>query len=356
MAFLDLTAEMAGTLPGLSPLLAQKFINRAWRHVCGERLWSFLTLDGVVVCPTQITAGAASIVQFTPTVTMNVAASAALTAQAAFGAIPGLTNMAIRFGATSPAIGQIYNIIAVDTSIPTAIVLTLDRPVVEATTITAGYQCYRPYITPPVADFLKWESLDDMVNAFSITNDRLNKTSKYFDQRDPQRASQGLAYFLGNYVGAYAPNPVTGAVLPNPNVEAGTNIYELWPHPTSGQTFYVKFRRRGAPFVLPGDTQPDVIPDDLLIQRTLGWHAYPFAKANIANFPTFKGVDWNQLIVTARTSYAEQLVDVKRADEEAAPQQVWNRGHGLRSGVYDFKGISDFPIDSNYLQSHLVRF
>lgn len=352
MAFFDLTALMAGLLPGLSPLLAQQQINSAWRHICGERLWSFLVLDGVVICPPQITAGAAAITQYSPTVTLNVAASAALLAQTAGGAIPGITNLSIRFG-TSPAVGQIYSIVAANISIPTAIVLTLDRPVVETTTITASYQVYRPYITPPIADFLKWESLSDFANGLVLANDRLNQTSKYFDMRDPQRAAQGLAYYCGNFVGGYLTG---GVVRPNPNVAAGTNIYELWPHPTAGQVFYAKFRRRGAPFANPLDAQPAVIPDDLIVQRALGWHSYAFAKANAANFPTFKGVNWMELIATARASYEDQLRDVKRADEEAAPQQVWNRGHGLRPRMGDARGIGDFPIDSNYLQSHLVRF
>lgn len=356
MAYLDLVAELAGTLPGLSPLLAQKYINRAWQQVRSERLWSFLTVDGVVICPTQVVVGSAAIVQYTATATLDTIASAALLAQATPGSTPGLTNMVIRFGAASPAIGQIYNILAANITVPTAIVLTLDRPVVEVTNATSGIQVYRPYIVPPVDDFLKWESLVDMTNAFTIANDRLNKTSKYFDLRDPQRAAQGLAYFCGNYMGAYVPDPVTGTVVSNPNVNPGSNIYELWPHPTSGQVFYCRFRRKGIDFTAPDDTQPTVIPDDLIIQRALGWHAYPFAMANVANFPTFKGANWAQLIVTARTAYAENLTDTKRQDEEAAPQQVWNRGHGLRVGMGDFKGISDFPIDSNYLQSHLVRF
>ena len=358
MAFLNLVAELSGTLPGLSPLLAQTYINRAWQEIREARLWSFLVTDGVVVCPTQVTEGTAAIVQYSPTVTLDAAASAALLPQTAIGAVPGLTNLQIRFGASSPAIGQVYSIVDVDTTTPTALVLTLNRMVVEATNPTAGYQVYRPYITPPVPDFLKWVSLIDMVNAFAMTenNGRLSYTSTYFDARDPQRQAQGFAYFCGSYAGAFVPDPISGAVVPNPNVDPGSPVYELWPHPTSGQTFYVRFRRQGQPFAQPSDTQPSIIPDGLIIQRALGWHAYPFALANIAHFPTFKGVNWMQLITTARAIYQDDLLAAKRQDDEQALQTVWNRGHGLRAGVGDFKGISDFPIDSNFLQSHLVRF
>ena len=356
MPFLELTSELSGMLPGLPPILAETYINRAWEKIRTERLWSFNVADGMVVCPTQVTTGTASITQYSDSVTLDAAGSAALLPQTLVGAVPGLTNMAIRFGAASPAIGQVYSIEAVDDTNPAALVLTLSRVVVEATNATSGLQCYRPYITPPVTDFLKWESLTDMVNAFSLTGDRLNKTSRYFDQRDPQRAAQGFAYFLGNYMGAYIPNVITGVVNSNPNVNPGSNIYELWPHPTSGQTFYARFRRSGQNFVNPGDAQPAIIPDDLIMQRALGWHAYPFAMANASSFPTFKGVNFQALILAAQASYRDTLEDTKRQDEEAAPQQVWNRGHGLRGGRGDFKGMSDLIADANWLQSHLVRF
>ncbi len=35
-------------------------------------------------------------------------------------------------------------------------------------------------------------------------------------------------------------------------------------------------------------------------------------------------------------------------------QSVFNRGHGLRAGTR-FKDGGDWPLDSNFLQSHLVR-
>jgi len=356
MAFLDLVNELSGTLPGLSPLLAETYINRAYSKILTERLWSFLLIDAGVVCPAQITDGAFDIDQFSSTVTADADASAALLDQAQNNTQPGLTNMQIRFGppaTTSPAIGQLYNILAVDVTDPAALVLTLDRMVMEASSADASYQCYRAYVTPPVPDFLAWQSWVDMVNAFPL---RTNVTSSMFDLRDPQRQAQGLAYFLGFYASAYVPNVITGVVSPNPNVDTGTNLYELWPHPVQGQTFYVRFRRRGTPFVLPTEVQPAVIPDELIIARALGWHAYPFAQANVANFPSFKNANFPTLIKQAQGQYRELLQNTKINDDEAALQSVWSTGHGLRQGVRDFKGISDFPIDSNFMQSHLIRF
>lgn len=356
MAFLNLVSELTGRVAGLPPQLAELFVNRAWESIRDERLWSFLVFDGMVICPTQVTAGTAAITQWTTSVTLDAAASAALLPQTLPGAVPGLTNMAIRFGQTSPSAGQVYSIVAVDPTTPTALVLTLARPVVEATNPTSGYQVYRPYIIPPVADFLRWESVVDVANARTMTRGAITYTSADFDLRDPQRTSQGLAYYLGSYLGTYIPNVVTGTVLPNPNVAAGSPVYELWPHPTQGQSFYVRFRRRGVNFTSPIESQPAIISDNLIIQRALYEHVYPFAAANIGNFPALKGSNWAMLIATAKQFYDTELRDTKRQDDEQQLQSVWNRGHGLRRDYSGFAGDVPFPVDSNFLQSHLVRF
>ncbi len=353
MAFLDLVNELTGTVPGLSPLLAEKYINRAWAHVRSKRNWQFLVTDLAIACPTQITAGTISISQFSTAVTCDATASAALLAQDVIGT-PALEQMSIRFGATSPAIGQVYNISVVDQSIPAAVVLQLNRPVMEATNATSGYQCYRPYIQPP-ADFLAWSSFVDMVNGWPLFSADSPYTSAYFDARDPQRAAQGLATILGSYAGAYIP---VGDTLTNPfpNMAIGATAYELWPHPTSGQTFYARYRRRGVDFTSPTDELPQVISDGLILSRALYADAYPFAKANVANFPSFKGADWNGLITNQKKKFDDDLVDAKRNDNENALQDVWFRGHGLRWAGSGFRGAPGFPIDSNYMQSHLIRF
>lgn len=358
MALLNLVGELTGMLPGLPPQLARTYLNRGLTDIYDERLWSFLVTDGLVVCPTQITTGTAAIVQYTNTVTLDAAASAAVTPQLAGGAIPGIANLSIRFGATSPAAGQVYNIINADAAVPAAIVLTLNRVVAEADNTAIGYQLYRPYVIPPSTDFLGWESWDDMQNAVAMTkaNGRLSYTSAYFDARDPQRLAQGLAYFVGSYAGVHVTNAVTGQLGPVDTAPAGTTVYELWPHPTSGQQFYVRFHRRGQALVQPGESQPVGISDALILAKTLYAHAYPFAMANVANFPTFKGVSWATLIAAKRAEYKDLLLEAKRTDDETALQTVWARGHGLRTGGADFKGVSSFPIDSNFLQSHLVRF
>lgn len=356
MAFLDMIAELTGVLPGLSPMLAQKYISRALIDIYNKRGWSFLITDGVVVCPTQIVDGSASITQYSETVTLDAAGSAAIASQLGSSAVPGIQRMQIRF-ASSPTNGQVYSIHGYDDSTPTAVVLTLDRVVVENTNPTSPIQIYRCYITPPITDFLTWTSIVDVSNAIAITGDRLRMTSSALDMRDPQRAAQGLAYYLASWGGNRITDAGTGATNPEALDNASTPIYELWPHPTSGQTFYIRMRRKGEELVNPTDELPQQIEEALVVTRALGWYAYPFAQSNISNFPTFKNAAWVSLIATARAQFNELLLDAKRMDNEQQLQDVWNRGHGLRVGKpFGRFGDVSYPVDSNFLQSHLIRF
>lgn len=331
MAVLDLVAELTGTLPGLSPLLAEKHIARAWKDIQNERRWSFLGVDGIVVCPAMLTSGSFSITQFSPTVTADATASTALTPYIA--GVPLLTQMQIRFGLpntvppTSPLSSpQIYRIMEVDATVPTALVLTLDRIVAEPTNATSTYQSYRCFITPPQNNFLAWDRIVDMTTAWPLA---LNYTSAYFDAYDPQRMQVGEARYCGFFRAA---GPYGNSNTPDPNVEQGSPIYELWPAPTSGRTFYVRFQQRGWDLSSPTSAQPSGIDDQVILARAYGWYAYQFAQANSQNFPTFKNVNWQALIQTARAEYRELLIAAKRNDDASALTTVWNRGHWLRGG------------------------
>lgn len=340
MSFLDLSSELVGRLPGLSPFLADSMINRAWREIRDERQWSFLKEDCAIVCPTQVVAGAVSITQFSETVTCDATASAALLA-IQLPAPLDLTSLQIRFGGSgnTASVGQVYSIISVDQTNPAAVELTLDRLVVQATNPTSGYQCYRAYIKPTIDDFLNWVSFVDMTNGWAL---RLNQTSSYFDVRDPQRQAQGMAY----YVGAFKGNPGTE---PRPQ-------YELWPHPTSGQTFYGRFQRQGEDFSVATDQQSPIIPTSLILERAFGWHGYKWAAENVGRLPQLKGTNWVQLMLKTQEDYRKNLVTAKKQDNEQQLNDVWNRGHGLVHGGRWGKGMWSYPIDSNFLQSHLVNF
>lgn len=358
MSFYTMTQELTGVLPGLSPFLAQKYVNDAWIDICNKKNWGFLRRDGAITCPAQITAGAVSITQGSTSVTLDATASAAMAAQQAT-ANPTVTNLQIRFGSSTPSTGQIYSITGYDATVPAAIVLTLNRPVVEATDADAGYQCYRCYVPPPLVPglrFLAWDAVVDMVNGWPL---KLHYTSKYFDAMDPQRQSQGQAYMVGAYETVFTDSLITGATSPNPNQSAGVPLYELWPHPVSGQTFYVRMKAKGARFTLGTQELPtSVVEEAMVLDWALGRYAYPFALANRAHFPQFKDTDLPSLIRTKVATVEGQITSAYRQDQEQNQTDVYNRGHGLRAGAGAFGRHADpgYPVDANFLQSHLVRF
>lgn len=331
MSYADLSSELSGNLPGISAFLADKYINRAWRKIRDAKLWSFLQAEDSVVCPPQLTAGAYRITQFDNVVTANAIASAAFLTLSPVILPPQFLQ--IRFQGAAQT-SQIYSILDVNFTNPAALVFTLDRVVVEASNAASAYLVYRPYVAAPVPDFLRWTSIVDMVNGWAL---RTDYTSKQFDIRDPQRQALGQAYFVGFF------GPSSDAV-PVP-------IYEFWPGPVSGQTFYVRYQRRGLDFSAPVDTQPDMIPDDLIVQCALGFYAYQWAMANPGHFPALKGVNWMNLIGDAKKTYFTMLQDAKRQDDNQATTSVLNRGHGLRPSTQDLP----FPIDANFIQSHLLN-
>ncbi len=345
--YLELTAELVGVLPGLSPFLAERHVNRAWGEICDAKTWGFLRADVAIRCPGLTAVGTVDITQNGLAITFDATASAALLA---LGTVPGLDALQIRFGAAGTT-GGIYNMRVVDsTTAPAAIAVTLDRIVVEATNATSTYQVFRAYVTAP-DDFRRWESIIEPDNAIRMDRHRLRHTSADFDIWDPQRQSQGLAYFLGHYLGNRILDNTTQSVTPDASAPRGAPIYEFWPTPTNGQNFFARYQRRGLDFTQHAAQLPEQVSDGLVLSRALGYHAYPFAMANQGHFPAFKGVNWGQLIVGSRATYAELLHTESQNDIDQSHGKVWNRGHGLR-GRYNRSGLI---LDANYLQAHLVN-
>jgi len=326
VAYADLSAQLAGTIPGLSPILAATYVKQAWRDIRNVRAWSFKTGVATLVCPRQVTTGTVAFTQYTSSVTFSAAATTALTPFIA--GTPLLTSLQIRF-----SLGPLYRILAITQNSP--LIVTLDRPIQEATATLGTYTVYRAYVAPPVTDFQRWESFADTANQLDLKGPRLTRTSLEFDSRDPGRVNFGWASYLGSFVAD----------------AAGTILYELWPHPVDGQTFQVTFKRLGVEFSAPGDTQPLLIPDALISTRALGWYGYPWAQANKARIPDLRNTDFLTLIGLTRKQYQDDLVPVKMQDDELMLQSVYNRGHFVRG----LRRSMDPPLgDAAYWQSHPI--
>lgn len=319
-AFLDLAAELTGTLPGLSPALAESYVTRAWYDICRERRWSFLLADALLVCPAQLTAGTIAVTHGAATATCNATATTTLT---------GLTDPVLTLRQIRCAGGPLYGITVAAGS---PLVLTLDRPYQEITAAAATYQVYRAWVGQPSTDFLTWDTLDDPANGLTLSGPSITRNRLDFDRRDPQRSSQGIAAELGHY--------------------RGDPLWELWPHPTDGQTFLASYRTRGVTpdYTDPASGPPDLIPDALILSRALGWYGYPWAHANKGSHTRYQKTDLLTLLVDTKRTYQGDLLKAKKHDDEHALQTVYNRGWRGRTRPSGVVG------DARYWQAHPIHW
>lgn len=310
MAFEEYVARLVGYIPKLSSLLAEELVNQAWREIRERRPWTFLLSEGVIVCPAMVSTGTANVSTGTTSVTLSATAAAAV--DTAFNLDPAVTQCQFRVGWGGP----IYNIAEWNNP-----VIELDRVYQETSNASASYAIYRPYVTPPSEDFLRFTSVYDPTNAYTL---RLHWTKAEIDRRDPQRSAVGLSYYLSSY---------------KADSETGSPIYELWPHPTQGQIFQAVYQRKGAEFSDPTDSLPGIIPEELLTQKALALGAQ-WALMNSGRFPELRGVDWRYIKADASTAYEKRLLTVMKQDEEIFLQNYLTTH---RVG---------YPIDSNFMQTH----
>lgn len=331
----DAAAELSGQIPGLPNLFARKFVNRAFQEVKREKLWSWNVGEGILITPQVITnGGTVSVTQFSPIITFDSAARTVLLPFVL--ANPPLTKRQFRTGN-----GPIYNIIAYNTANGQA---TLDRIYTEANNTTAQYQIYRVYYDPPSVDgttpntdFLRYLSIQNVIQGYTIAGKRLYMSREELNRRDPLRGAEGNPY----YAVPYRPTPNNAS-----NAYAGPNLgqmqYELWPGPTYQQVLLCQYEKNHVD-MLPGDYFPTQASYPLIQYRAFAY-AYKWAAANAGRLPELKGVDWRYLMAENEAKYVKELVLAKKQDNEIMLTVV----RPGSAGLYDFWG----PIDSNFFQSH----
>ncbi len=310
-------------VPEYSPLKAAKDVARAWRDVLDRRTWSFLIAFGGFNAPTLLQGGSVALTTGLATVTFDVVAGAIV------GAVPlsQLTQYQFRISTA----GELYNISSYNA---TTRVLTLDRVVLEPTSpANASWMIYQAYFPPPpqamagmpsgAFDFDRWISVVDPINGFRL---RLADGKRTLDQFDPQRSDQSLAYRIFNYS----------------TTSTGVPLYEFWPHPTNGQTFIACFKRRGNLWVQGQHPLPQMIPDSLVLNRTLFRYTYQWAAMNVGRFPSLKGTNWLQMIRDAQKFYEQDLQMAKLQDDNVDLQSLV---------VPEFQGFWP-PGDAGFLQGH----
>ncbi len=315
MAYQDLWNELLAYVPSLSPFLAQRFVNRAWREIRQMKSWSFLLEEGFLIVPAKITAGTISATKFSKTITPNATAVTALNAA---GSHPLLGERQFRIAPGT----RVYNIDTWDGT-----VLTLKEEFQEDTVANSTYEVFRCYFKPPSNDFIRFISIRDLITNYHI---RLNYTQEELNRLDPQRNTDGDPLYCASYK----------------TDSSGIPIFELWPIPSSARSYQVLYQKRGVDFSAGSDILPAGIPDHLVLDKAL-YQAYRWMEANKGTVEerAAMGTDWRYLAAEANRNFMEQLSKTMREDEDIFMQMM--SFHESRTGFMT-------PIDANYAQNHVV--
>lgn len=318
----DAASELTGWVSKLPPDLAKTLVNRAYRGICNARLWSFLVEGAQVFTPALLSDGTVSVTQFSDQVTGDATASAAWLAQVLSTGAP-FTSRQFRVSTSGPY----YSITAVDVSNPAAIILTIsDGPsalgYTGTTSASASYQIVRAYITPPSADFKKWISVYDPASGYPLV---INKQQADINRKDPLRSSQGQPFWVANYR----------------TDSSGQPMFELWPTSTFEKAFAVLYEKRGVNLAST-ESFPGVLTEQLVISKALV-EAGMWGLAQQGSMPELRGPDWRFFITKGELTYAEQLKECKKVDENTYIMNLIRRQQSGRPGFF---------ADANYMQSH----
>jgi hypothetical protein len=288
----QLYSRLLGDIPGLPLARAVQAVQDAWADICASRLWSF-SVQEVDLNATNITSdGLATVTPFSSTVTGDATAA---TAWATLNATYPLTTLQFRSG-----LGEVYNVTVYNGSNT----ITLDRPFVPigypASPLTQAYQLYKCYfsVTPPDGStFLCWESVIDPVQGYALR--RVGYRKQDIDRYDPLRNSFGNPVFLASY-----------------KLDAnGNQIWEMWPHPMSAQSYLALYRTNGKPLVSPGDTLPATVSRNLVEERAMIF-AIRWAMSNPGQVPSGDKIRWGDMLKIAEAEYKDQLIRASVDDDE----------------------------------------
>lgn len=245
MALENMAASLVGWLPRVSKTQAYVIVNDAWTDIRNNRVWSFQLGEDGINTPNVINTGTFTVTLGSPTVTANSTASAAITGLSN----PLLTQRQFRVQGYS-----IYNILSANFTVPSAVVLTLDRPYIDPTGTALPYQIYQAYFPAPVPDFKRYIDWRDMVNGYWLD---VHATRRQVNMGDPQR----LYYTFPYYVLSFGEDTRAGSAT------LGYPWHELYPNPLSAISYMRWWLRTGADLVEPGDTLPYPITEKLVSAR-----------------------------------------------------------------------------------------
>jgi hypothetical protein len=286
--------ELTGCVPKLSVDYAKTLINRSWRDVRRQSLWSFLLYEANWTSPALITGGTVTTTQGANTIVFDSTASPLITAVALTNPFPtNILQRQFRIG-----VGTIYNIWAYAAS-GGIVTLTLDRPYAEAGAAGQEYMIFQCYYLAPYQDHWQWISIRDCVNWNKLIT---TKSRSWIDERDPQRT----VYYIPTHCVPYQQNQ-------NPNSNSyGCPTFELWGVPQYALTYQLAAVRKGTELVNNSDTLPPAIGEDCVMALSRKY-AYEWAEANKQDERS-KGSDYRFLMGAAEADYKRLYLEYRRQD------------------------------------------
>lgn len=297
-------AELRGCVPNYSAALARTHLRNSWSDIRNLRGWSFQVGNTGYATPPLMNAGSATTTLGSNLVTGDATASAAWTATSALYPYSLLTQRQFRIGAST-----IYNILSADFTVPTAVVLTLDRSWIDINSGPGlGYSIYQPYIVAPVANFQAWEFFMDVRNVIHLDVNNTRGIWEKVNEADPQRQ---IFSNPGNVIPHGVDNRIGSATF-------GYPVYELYPQPQAVYTYTVGYSWTG-PDLTDTPNSP-AVPSPItehLVKTLARVKAYEWAEANkSAENPRGAGANYQFLMQSAMAEYSAQLKEIRSIDRD----------------------------------------
>ena len=222
-------------------LLAQRWIRDRFRKVCEKSIWSFkLGRGAFCTVDSYLTLG------YSGTITLT-SGSATVTGSGTNFLSP-LVGQQLKTG------GYVFTVLSVASTTS----LTIDQTWLGDTITTQNFDVMQCYITPSAnggpTDFHAFYSVIDPSLAWII---RLNYNVKELDRIDARRSATGTPRVLAN-----------GVYSTSGGINAGTEVYELWPNGATSRQYMYTYERRIADLT-PSDTPPPIIRSDVLVTGAL---------------------------------------------------------------------------------------
>lgn len=301
MALIDMTSELTDLVPALGRVRARKLINRAFKYVQDSCLWSFQLQTGSFSTPAVTTAGTATFSLGSNQVVGDAAASAA------WLALPFYWRPTVQqFRAQGYSV---YSIIALDSTNPNAVVLTLDRNFTDPLPFYTGvaYQMYGAYIAMPMG-FKRFLSMSDMFDVWTMDLWTSRRTLDYYDPARLVASNPTVCAPLGA--------DMRGAGTTTPSATLGQPLFEMYPYPT----YPISYSWYGvveAPYLVNNsDTLPPPIDEEVVTQKALTW-AYRDSEAR-RDIMAAKGSNGNYLGLKkeSETDFLTRLKTLRLLDRD----------------------------------------